>query len=226
MEKTVKSKVTLIRIIAVIVIGIVAFIRSYRADSSEVQLDNNEMTLNEIATIYKNGELQTASTELDTYLKRYPKDDIAWTIKGNVLKRLDRDSLAKIAYLEAISLNSKNFQATNALGILSRRLGDKDKALEYYKKALAMKPDYAQTYSSMAVIELQKGNDKKALELALKGYNYNKKNPVILSNLAISYHHNSDYKNRDIYTQKAIEVGYKNGAILQKIYSGELTIRE
>ena len=188
--------------------------------------DQNAGELDRIAKIYLEGKLDEATLELDKYLKDYPRDDLAWTIKGNLLENKDMDNQAEKAYLTALKINSSNFQATNALGVIYRKSGDNDTAMSYYRKALEIKPGYAQAYSSMAVIELMSHNDKEGLRLAEKAYANDNKDAVIAANLALAYHFNGDIKSRDKFHGIAKKLGYKNLKKMELIYSGELTIRE
>lgn len=186
----------------------------------------NDAELDEIAGIYLNGNPDRALQELDGYLDRYPSDDLAWTIKGNILEDKDLDADAELAYREALSLNPENFQATNALGVIYRKQGNYDTAMEYYQRALELEPDYAQAYSSMAVIELKRENDAKALELAIKGYDNDPEDPIIASNLAVAYHYNGLFEKRDEFAAIARDLGYPNMSSLYQIFNGELTIRD
>ncbi len=188
--------------------------------------DSDSVKLNQISQIYLNGNLDQSFSQLENYLQDHPKDDLAWTIKGNMLQDLDMDDEAEASYRTALTLNQENFQATNGLGILYRRKGDYEQAMRYYKKALELEPGYAQAYSSMAVIELKRNNDPEALRLAKIAYDNDQKDPVIAANLAITYHYNGKDQERDKFTEIAKKLGYANIETLQQIYSGELTVRD
>lgn len=207
-----------------IILAFLAISGGYIAES--LPIDRNIAELNQVAQIYLNGNVDTALIEINKYLDKYPKDDLAWTIKGNMLEDKDLDKEAKDAYEKALSLNPENFQATNALGVIYRKEGDYDKAIEFYRKALELKPGYAQAYSSMAVIELKRNNDKKALEYAKRGYENDKEDPVLAANLAVMYHYNGMIEERDTYTEIADKLGYRNMEALYQIYSGELTVKD
>ena len=78
----------------------------------------------------------------------------------------------------------------------------------------------------MAVVELARKNDRVALNYAYKAYQYDKKNSVVAANLAVAYHYNRNFRQRDFYTKIAKRLGYKNIAGLQKIYKGILSVRD
>jgi Flp pilus assembly protein TadD len=207
-----------------VILVILAIAGVYIAQS--IFTDRNKAELERVAQIYFNGDVDTALIEINKYLDTYPKDDLAWTIKGNMLADKDLDKEAKEAYEKSLSLNPENFQATNALGVIYRKEGDYDTAMEFYRKALELKPGYAQAYSSMAVIELKRNHDTKALEYAKRGYEEDKEDPVIAANLAIVYHYNGMIEERDTYTEIAEKLGYRNMEALYQIYSGELIVKD
>ncbi len=186
----------------------------------------NRSELNEISQLYLSGIDAPARSRMEAYLAKYPDDDLAWTIMGNMLEDNDLDAEAEDAYCKAIELNGDNFQAINAMGVLSRKNGDYDAAMDYYHRALDIEPDYAQAYSSMAVIELKRTNDVEALRLARLGYDRDKSDPVIAANLAVVHHYNGNMQERDRLTKIAESLGYKNVDLLQQIYNGEMTVRD
>ena len=74
-----------------IILVILAIGGGYIAKS--ILTDRNKAELDRVAQIYLNGNVDTALIEINKYLDKYPKDDLAWTIKGNMLedKDLDKD---------------------------------------------------------------------------------------------------------------------------------------
>jgi Flp pilus assembly protein TadD len=182
--------------------------------------------LDEIAEIYEQGDAKTAVERLTRYVAKNAKDDLAWTILGNAYMDLDELDKAEDSYKQAIKVNPRRFNAITGLGILSRKNGKYDEAMRYYKKALEIDPKYAQAYTSMVVIALKQEKDKDALTYAEKAYALNDSDPVILANLAVAYHYNGMYKERDKMTKKAEKAGYKKMDALKEIYSGEMTLRD
>jgi tetratricopeptide (TPR) repeat protein len=182
--------------------------------------------LDAISKIYKEGQPKAAIEKLNVYLKSKPNDDVAWTILGNAYQDLDQNEQAEAAYTRALAINPNGFQAITSMGILRRKQGKYDEALAYYEKALAINPKYAQAYSSMTVIALKQEKDAKALEYAKKAYDLERTDPVIVANLAVAYHYNGMFALRDKTTQEARRLGYAKIDRLEKIYSGELTIRD
>ena len=206
-------------IIFIAIIGIIAV-------QKNVPKTKDHRELNVIGKLYTAGRLQNALEKMKVYLKKYPKDNIAWTIQGNILSDLGKDKESENSHQKALQLNPKNYQSLVALGVISRRKNLYDKAMEYYHKALKIKPTYGHAYTSIAVIEMKRKHDKKALEYALKAYKYDQSNAIIAANLALAYHYNKDYKNRDHYTKIAQKLGYKGISRLYMLYQEKLTIRD
>jgi tetratricopeptide (TPR) repeat protein len=186
----------------------------------------NRFRLNRIAEVVQEGDRKTAIAQLDGYLKDYPRDDLAWTILGNVYEDEDRDQEAQAAYDKALALNPRQADAVNGLGVLHRKRGDDDKAMESYERALRIEPANAQAYSSMAVIALRRSQDARALEWAKKAYHLDRSDAVVAANLAVAYHYNGDTAARDRMMGIAQSLGYAELDVLRKIYSGQLTLRD
>ena len=182
--------------------------------------------LTSIARIYEQGDPGKAAEKLQSYLKTYPQDDLAWTILGNARENLDQDQEAEAAYSKALEINSRQFQAITGMGILSRKKRDYDRALGYYKQAIAIDPKYAQAYASMVVISLKQKNYPEALTYAQQAYDLDRKDPGVVANLATACHFNGMTARRDQLTQDAERLGYKNGDKLRQIYSGEMTLED
>lgn len=182
--------------------------------------------LDEIAEMYSRGELVRSKAELSAYLQGRPSDALAWTILGNVHEDLDEDSEAAQAYWKAIELNPQAYQAYGGLGVLYRKKGDNDIAMAYYNKAVEINPRYAQAYSSMSVIELKRYNDQRALELAQKAYQLDNKDPIVAANLAVAYHYNNRFADRNRMFEESRKLGYRSLEALDRIFRGELSVRD
>ncbi len=186
----------------------------------------NRSQLDRIAEVYDRGDTKTAIRQLDAYLKKHPRDDLAWTILGNAHEDEDQDDKAQAAYDKALAINPRRFEAIIGLGVLHRKRGDYDAAMDAYQRALEIDPNYAQAYSSMTVITLKREQDAQALEYAKTSYDLDKTDAVIAANLAVAYHYNGDFANRDKLTEVAEHLGYARVDTLRQIYDGEISIRD
>jgi Tfp pilus assembly protein PilF len=183
-------------------------------------------SLNAIASIYEDGDAKTAAVELQKFLQKNPRHDLAWTILGHAHKDLGDDRQAADSYRRALSINPKRVEAITGMGILARRRGDDDEALRYYRQAVEIDPRYAQAYSSMTVIALRHSQDAEALQYAEKAWSLDKEDPAVAANLAAAYHYNGMTAKRDEMTERARKMGYRKIETLQQIYRGEKTLRE
>jgi Flp pilus assembly protein TadD len=184
------------------------------------------MKLSQITDIYKRGDLQQSKALLLDYVQSAPKETSAWILLGNVLRDLDEDDEAEKAYMTALQLNPLAYEAHTGLGVVNRKRGFYDLAVNFYQLALQANPRYAQAYSSMAHVELKRGRDAQALQYALKGYELDKKDPVVAANLAVCYHYNNRFAERDRMLQVAQKLGYRSLDGLQRIFRGETSVRD
>jgi Tfp pilus assembly protein PilF len=182
--------------------------------------------LNRIARIYQSGDAVKAIPELKSYLSAHSDDDLAWTILGHAYLDTKQKAEAEKAYKEAIRKNPKMVQAVTGLGMLASASKKYDEAMKWYEEAIEMDPKYAQAYSSIVTIALKRGDFKKAVSVGEKGFQLDKTDPVIASNLAIAYHYDKQIEPRDRMMKTAIRLGYKNPDALKKIFAGELDIRD
>ena len=180
--------------------------------------------LNEIAGVYKKGDVKAAVAQLEPYVREHPKDDLAWTILGNAYEDEDRDGQAQQAYDTALNLNPKRAEAYVGQGVLYRKQKRYPDAEAAYRKALEIDPRNAHAYSSLTTIALKSRALGKALEYAKKGHELDAEDPVIAANLAVAYHYNNDAAERDRMTGVAERLGYRDVPRLKQIYAGEITI--
>ena len=181
----------------------------------------------EFLTARKAGSVATQNIidKREEHLKSHPDDYQAWADLGNARRDADDLEGAQAAYDRALEIDPEGFEAWTGLGVLHRTRGNRERAMECYEKALEINPNYADAYSSLAVLALQAGQDAKGLEHAERAYNLDQRSPVIAANLAVAYHYNGMYGQRDFMTEKARSLGYANPDALQKIYDGTISIR-
>ena len=160
------------------------------------------------------------------FLQVHPSNALAWTILGHIHEHLDEDGEAERAYKKAIGYDPKAFQALTGLGVVYRKKKEYDKAMEYYKESIKINPNYAQTYTSMAVIEIKRHRDQYAVELAKKAFELDKRDPVIAANLAVAYHYSQRFAERDRMHEESRKLGYRKMESLDRIFKGEITVRD
>lgn len=188
------------------------------------QAEGDQVRLDRIAAIYSKGDAPKSIIELEDYLSDFPQDDLAFTILGHAYNDEERLDEAQAAYKSALALNPEQFQSHTGLGIVHRKRGDYDAAMRAYETAIEINDTYAEAYSSMTMLHLKRRNHQKAVEYAKKAYDLDQTSPVIVANLAVAYHYNKDFANRDKFTSLAEQMGYANLESLALVYSGEASI--
>jgi len=182
--------------------------------------------LDQICAMYAQGEKEQARDRLLDYVKRKAKDPLAWTILGNYQRELGQDTLAEQAYRMAVKLDRKAHNAYVGLGVLERKKGEYGKALDCYIQAVKANPRSAQAFTSAVVVALKLGQDAQALEFAEKAWELDKEDPTVAANLSVAYHYVGRLADRDRMYEQARRLGYPSMETLDKIFRGELTMRD
>jgi tetratricopeptide (TPR) repeat protein len=182
--------------------------------------------LERIAKLYEQGDLPATINGLEGYLESNPDDDMAWTILGRAHTKVDAYNEAEAAYDRALEINPERYQAWTGLGILNDWLGNPDRAMECYENALEINPDHAETHTSLSILAIQIYQDDIALEHAEKAHELDRRDPVIAANLAVVYHYNGMYEERNAMTAEAERLGYEDIGFLYELYEGEWTLRQ
>jgi Tfp pilus assembly protein PilF len=203
---------------------ILAGLAAFSLANNALAEDSRE--LNRIAKLYQSGNVEKAVPELKSYLAAHADDTLAWTILGHASKDAGQLAEAEKAYKEAIRLNPKRVEALTGMGMLARTTKDYDEAMRWYEQAIKIDPKYGQAYSSMVTLALKKGDFKKAVSMGEKSYQLDNADPVIAANLAIAYHYDKQIDARDRMTKTAARLGYGKLDVLQKIYAGEMDVRD
>lgn len=177
-----------------------------------------------IEAVYLEGHYSEALGQMAAYVQDHPDDALGQTILGNIQQDLDLNEAARESYQRALVLEPELVQALTGMGVVSRALGDLDKAVYWYERALALDPDYAQAWSSLAVIHLKRNDPAAAVAVGERAWALDASDPVIAANLAVSYHYVGDLAKRDEFHRTAVSMGYRNGKTLEEIYRGELTV--
>ena len=184
----------------------------------------NRVMMKHVDQMYEQGKYDKAKLSVDSLVSKYPENELAWTMKGNIEEKLNNNSKAETAYTRALSINPKSEQALTGMGIVFRKNKDYNKAAGYYAKAIEINPEYAQAYASLVAIELKRKNFSNAVELGEKAFRLDNTDPAIAANLSIAYHYFGDIEKRDKYYSEAKKLKYKNLDILLLIFKGKATV--
>jgi hypothetical protein len=178
--------------------------------------------LTEINKMYLEGASEQARDLLVEYVKRTPKEASAWTVLGDCYRALDQDELAEQAYHTALELDPKD---QRAYGIVARKKADYSKALDYVTKAIELDPESGSAWSAAAITAMRIGQDDAAVGFAERSYLLDKTDARGAATLAAAYHYAGRIKDRDRMYQEARRLKYPDMDTLDKILSGEITMR-
>ncbi len=64
---------------------------------------------------------------------------------------------------EILSSDSRHYQSLHYLGLIEHRIGQNERALDFFRHALAIKPDYAEALTDMGGVLAQLGRDDEAI---------------------------------------------------------------
>lgn len=118
-------------------------------------------------------------------LREFPVNDLRLSIlKGYCLEGLGNIVEADKIAEETLSIDSNNSIALNLKGIIEYKRGERQKASEFFSKAIVADPGYGEPYTNLGVIEWSRGNKEKAIELLERGF---KLSPTV-SDIASLYH--------------------------------------
>jgi len=101
--------------------------------------------------------------QLETIAKANPNNAAAWTAWGNALMDAQRFADAIIAYQRALELDPKNADVRVDMGTCYHALGQSDKALEEFGKAIKVRPDHPNAYRNSGVVSASLGRRADAI---------------------------------------------------------------
>jgi tetratricopeptide (TPR) repeat protein len=145
----------------------------------------------------KQFKLAPAQEEITKLLKKYPNNANLHYAQGliyvNRMTSSDIDyiketrSLVNSAikeFVKCVNADNNYYQAYNAMGVATLKLGNRDDAEELFNTALKVKPDYAVAYDNLGTIELMDNNLDKAENYFKQAMKYNSTNPTAMYHMA------------------------------------------
>lgn len=144
----------------------------------------------------KQHKLAPAQEELDRLLAKYPNNAqlhyaqgivyLMRTTSSDVTYIRDTRNLIENAikeFVAAVNADSNYYQAYNAMGVATLRLGNRNDARELFKVAMQINPQYATAYDNMGNLELIEGNLAEAEQYFNKSLKLNSHNPTTMYHL-------------------------------------------
>ena len=144
----------------------------------------------------KQHKLAPAQEELDRLMPKYPNNAqlhyaqgivyLMRTTSSDVTYIRDTRNLIENAikeFVAAVNADSNYYQAYNAMGVATLRLGNRKDARELFQVALQINPQYATAYDNIGNLELIEGNLTEAEDYFNKSLKLNSHNPTTMYHL-------------------------------------------
>ena len=154
----------------------------------------------------KQWKLAPTQAELDKLLKKYPNKPELHYAQGLVylmretssdveyIKNISNLSNAAIkSFVQAVNLDSTYYQAYNAMGVATLKLGNKKDAAELFKVAIKNNPSYAPAYDNLGNIAMLDGDLDEAEKYYLLSIKHNSHNPTSMYHMGQVEARRGDY---------------------------------
>ena len=129
--------------------------------------DPPQETIDQLFSIYNQGQLQAVVEQANFLTKQYPKAFVVWNVLGAAAAQTGNLDLAILAFEKVNVIKPDYADAYYNKGIALKDQGKLEEAVKAYSKALSIKPDYAAAYNNMGIVLKDQGK----LEEALEAYN-------------------------------------------------------
>ena len=185
----------------------------------------------------KQHKLDPAQKELDKLLKQYPKNPTLHYAQGLVY--LQRTTSSDVDYIKntrelinsslrefvnAVNLNSKYYEAYNAMGVATLKLGNTNDAMDLFNTALKINPSFATAYDNIGVVEMMNGNLDSAESYFMKAMKYNSHNPTAWYHMAQVETRRGNYSKALTWVNHSVHVNPNSSPALT--LQGELYLKQ
>lgn len=120
-------------------------------------------------------------------LKKHPKNDFLWNIKGLCLQIQKKYKLSIICLLNALQINDKNLAAINNLGICYKNTMNYAAAEKCFNKIININPTHIKALINLGNLKNETLQFEDAIQFYIKVINLNDKIPECHLNLANAY---------------------------------------
>ena len=128
---------------------------------------------------------------MDRLIKKYPNNPTFHYAQGLVylmretssdveyIKNISNLSNAAIQeFVKAVELDSSYYQAYNAMGVATLKLGNKSDALDLFNTSLKINPGFANAHDNVGVVQMMNGDLNAAEKSFMSAMKYNTHNPT------------------------------------------------
>lgn len=198
--------------------------------------DVNLLALKSVS-LAKQYKLDPAQFELDKLVKRAPNNPIVHYAQGYVY--MQRQTASDVDYIKttrglinsalkefvsAVTLDKNYYQAYNAMGVATLKLGNKNDALELFNTALKINPGFANAHDNVGVVEMMNGNIDAAEQSFMKAMRYNTHNPTAWYHMAQVETRRGNYSKALTWVNHSLHVNPNSSPALT--LQGELYLKQ
>ena len=204
-----------------------------------LNLKPNDINLLALRTVSlaKQFKLDPAQKELDKLLKQYPKNPTLHYAQGLVY--LQRTTSSDVDYIKntrrlinsaikefvtAVTLNTKYYEAYNAMGVATLKLGNRADAVDLFNTAIKVNPSFATSYDNIGVVEMMNGNLDSAESYFMKAMKYNTHNPTDWYHMAQVETRRGNYSKALTWVNHSVHVNPNSAPALT--LQGELYLKQ
>ena len=198
--------------------------------------DPNLLALRAVS-MAKQHKLDPAQFELDTLIKKYPNNPIVHYAQGYVY--MQRQTASDVDYIKttrgllnsalkefvtAANLDTKYYQAYNAMGLATLKLGNKNDALDLFNTALKINPGFANAHDNVGIIEMMSGNLDAAEASFMNAMKFNTHNPTAWYHMAQVETRRGNYSKALTWVNHSLHVNPNSSPALT--LQGELYLKQ
>lgn len=199
----------------------------------------NDVNLLALKTVSmaKQHKLDPAQFELNKLIKRAPNNPIVHYAQGYVY--MQRQTASDVDYIKttrglinsalkefvsAVTIDKNYYQAYNAMGVATLKLGNKNDALELFNTALKINPGFANAHDNVGVVEMMNGNIDAAEQSFMKAMKYNTHNPTAWYHMAQVETRRGNYSKALTWVNHSLHVNPNSSPALT--LQGELYLKQ
>ena len=191
----------------------------------------------QIVSLVKQYKLAPAQTELDKLLKKYPKNADLHYAQGLIyMMRLTSSDVEYIKnsrnlvtnaikeFVNAVNLNGNHFEAYNAMGVATLKLGNTKDAKELFQVALQINPNFAPAYDNLGNLAMMDNKLEEAEKCFKQSLKLNSHNPTSMYHMAQVAAKKKDYSTALTWINHSLHINPNSSPALN--LQGELYLRQ
>ncbi len=188
-------------------------------------------------SLAKQYKLEPAQKEIDRLIKKYPDNPDLYYAQGLVymMRQTSSDvdyikntrgliNSAIKEFVKSVNIDTNYYQAYNALGVATLKLGNKKDAIDLFNIALKINPSFATAYDNLGIVEMMDGNLDKAEDYFKKALKYNTHNPTAWYHMAQVETRRGNYSQALTWINHSINVNPNSSPALN--LQGELYLQQ